>query len=133
MILWNNKIRKVSNCLGKEVLCASGTLKWGDISSEDEAITLETQVTLLFSQIPEGPSYRLSHRSHEQSGPGQEVEVVMAAKVTSLPPEPAIDDENAEKCSEDFDFLGLCCHIDEEHHLEAGYGVLKYCYLSKSL
>ncbi|XWS44757.1 hypothetical protein CRYUN_Cryun15aG0075000 [Craigia yunnanensis] len=29
----------------------------------------------------------------------------------------------AEKCSEDFDLLGLCCHIDEEHHLEAGYGV----------
>ncbi|MBA0560193.1 hypothetical protein Golob_017108 [Gossypium lobatum] len=28
-------------------------------------------------------------------------------------------------CSEDFDLLGLCCHIDEEHHLEAGYGV---CY-----
>ncbi|KAE8693725.1 Syntaxin of plants 42 isoform 1 [Hibiscus syriacus] len=25
-------------------------------------------------------------------------------------------------CSEDFDLLGLCCHIDEEHHLEAGYG-----------
>ncbi|XWS71189.1 hypothetical protein CRYUN_Cryun03dG0117600 [Craigia yunnanensis] len=24
MILWNNKIRKVSNCLGKEVLFASG-------------------------------------------------------------------------------------------------------------
>ncbi|XWS68768.1 hypothetical protein CRYUN_Cryun04dG0120500 [Craigia yunnanensis] len=24
-----------------------------------------------------------------------------------------------EKCSEDFDLLGLCCHIDEEHHLEA--------------
>ncbi|XWS71188.1 hypothetical protein CRYUN_Cryun03dG0117500 [Craigia yunnanensis] len=158
--------------------------EWGDISSEDEAIMLETQVTLLFSQIPEGPSYRLSHRSHEQSGlgrsilqavsrpqssflmdqrllrqqkdeeyltslladkekemnalkkvenslkeefcrrkpEGEEVEVVMAAKVTSLPPEPAIDDENAEKCSEDFDLLGLCCHIDEEHHLGAGYG-----------
>ncbi|XVF32832.1 hypothetical protein REPUB_Repub17cG0116600 [Reevesia pubescens] len=27
-------------------------------------------------------------------------------------------------CSEDFDLLGLCCHIDEEHHLEAGYGEL---------
>ena len=26
-------------------------------------------------------------------------------------------------CSEDFDLLGLCCHIDEEHHLEAGHGV----------
>ncbi|PPD88436.1 hypothetical protein GOBAR_DD14607 [Gossypium barbadense] len=26
-------------------------------------------------------------------------------------------------CSEDFDLLGLCCHIDEEHHLEAGYGL----------
>ncbi|WRX10841.1 Drought induced 19 protein type [Theobroma cacao] len=26
-------------------------------------------------------------------------------------------------CSEDFDLLGLCCHIDEEHHLEANYGV----------
>ncbi|KAL4363928.1 hypothetical protein GQ457_04G029040 [Hibiscus cannabinus] len=27
-------------------------------------------------------------------------------------------------CSEDFDLLGLCCHIDEEHHLEAGHGEL---------
>ncbi|KAE8692043.1 putative syntaxin [Hibiscus syriacus] len=27
-------------------------------------------------------------------------------------------------CSEDFDLLGLCCHIDEEHHLEAGYGAI---------
>ncbi|KAE8681333.1 Drought-responsive family protein, putative isoform 2 [Hibiscus syriacus] len=25
-------------------------------------------------------------------------------------------------CSEDFDLLGLSCHINEEHHLEAGYG-----------
>ncbi|OMO63920.1 Drought-responsive family protein [Corchorus capsularis] len=25
-------------------------------------------------------------------------------------------------CSEDYDLLGLCCHIDEEHHLEANYG-----------
>ncbi|XWS30904.1 hypothetical protein CRYUN_Cryun23aG0031400 [Craigia yunnanensis] len=49
--------------------------KWGDISLEelDEAIMLETQVTLLFSQIPGGPSYRLSHRSHEQSGPGRSI------------------------------------------------------------
>ncbi|XP_039005649.1 protein DEHYDRATION-INDUCED 19 homolog 3-like [Hibiscus syriacus] len=30
-------------------------------------------------------------------------------------------------CSEDFDLLGLCCHIDEEHHLEAGYGVCPVC------
>ncbi|KAE8697931.1 Drought-responsive family protein, putative isoform 3 [Hibiscus syriacus] len=27
-------------------------------------------------------------------------------------------------CSEGFDLLGLCCHIDEEHHLDAGYGEL---------
>ncbi|OMO82031.1 Drought responsive protein [Corchorus olitorius] len=26
-------------------------------------------------------------------------------------------------CSEDYDLLGLCCHIDEEHHLEANYGI----------
>ncbi|XVF72688.1 hypothetical protein PTKIN_Ptkin12aG0140200 [Pterospermum kingtungense] len=32
-------------------------------------------------------------------------------------------------CSEDFDLLGLCCHIDEEHHLEAGYGVCPVCAL----
>ncbi|XP_022770863.1 protein DEHYDRATION-INDUCED 19 homolog 3-like isoform X2 [Durio zibethinus] len=32
-------------------------------------------------------------------------------------------------CSEDFDLLGLCCHIDEEHHLEAGYGVCPVCSL----
>ncbi|XVF33399.1 hypothetical protein REPUB_Repub17cG0165300 [Reevesia pubescens] len=135
--------------------------EWGDISSEelDEAIMLETQ---LFSQIPEGPSYRPSHISNEQSGAGkstgpglqavsrpkssslmdrhllrqkqddeylaslladkekemnalkkaeshsskekescrrklegEEVDKVMAAKMTSLPPEPAVDDENA--------------------------------------
>ncbi|XP_039061865.1 protein DEHYDRATION-INDUCED 19 homolog 5-like isoform X2 [Hibiscus syriacus] len=30
-------------------------------------------------------------------------------------------------CSEDFDLLGLCCHIDEEHHLEAGYRVCPVC------
>ncbi|KAK8693804.1 hypothetical protein V6N13_071373 [Hibiscus sabdariffa] len=30
-------------------------------------------------------------------------------------------------CSEDFDLLGLCCHIDEEHHLEAGHGVCPIC------
>ncbi|MBA0741490.1 hypothetical protein Gogos_014641 [Gossypium gossypioides] len=33
-------------------------------------------------------------------------------------------------CSEDFDLLGLCCHIDEEHHLEAGYGVHELCSLT---
>ncbi|XP_017981070.1 PREDICTED: protein DEHYDRATION-INDUCED 19 homolog 4 isoform X1 [Theobroma cacao] len=32
-------------------------------------------------------------------------------------------------CSEDFDLLGLCCHIDEEHHLEANYGVCPVCTL----
>ncbi|GMI73730.1 drought-induced protein19 [Hibiscus trionum] len=32
-------------------------------------------------------------------------------------------------CSEDFDLLGLCCHIDDEHHLEAGYGVCPVCAL----
>ncbi|KAK8630811.1 hypothetical protein V6N13_079585 [Hibiscus sabdariffa] len=32
-------------------------------------------------------------------------------------------------CSEDFDLLGLCCHIDDEHHLEAGHGVCPVCAL----
>lgn len=27
-------------------------------------------------------------------------------------------------CSEDFDIVGLCCHIDEEHPTESNYGVL---------
>lgn len=26
-------------------------------------------------------------------------------------------------CSEDFDMLGLCCHIDSEHRIEAKTGV----------
>lgn len=26
-------------------------------------------------------------------------------------------------CSEDFDVVGLCCHIDEEHPVEAKNGV----------
>lgn len=26
-------------------------------------------------------------------------------------------------CPEDFDLVGLCCHIDEEHPIEADYGV----------
>ncbi|XP_039025417.1 protein DEHYDRATION-INDUCED 19 homolog 2-like [Hibiscus syriacus] len=30
-------------------------------------------------------------------------------------------------CSEDFDLLGLSCHINEEHHLEAGYGACPVC------
>lgn len=27
-------------------------------------------------------------------------------------------------CPEDFDLVGLCCHIDEEHPIEANSGVL---------
>lgn len=27
-------------------------------------------------------------------------------------------------CSEDFDIVGLCCHIDEEHPVEANTGVI---------
>lgn len=27
-------------------------------------------------------------------------------------------------CSEDFDLVGLCCHIDEEHPVEAKSGVI---------
>lgn len=27
-------------------------------------------------------------------------------------------------CAEDFDVVGLCCHIDEEHPVEAKNGVL---------
>ncbi|KAL4384174.1 hypothetical protein GQ457_15G021390 [Hibiscus cannabinus] len=32
-------------------------------------------------------------------------------------------------CSKDFDLLELCYHIDDEHHLEAGYGVCPVCSL----
>ena len=27
-------------------------------------------------------------------------------------------------CAEDFDVVGLCCHIDEEHSIEAKNGVM---------
>lgn len=30
---------------------------------------------------------------------------------------------NCPFCAEDFDFVGLCCHIDDEHHVEAKNGV----------
>ncbi|KAG6704040.1 hypothetical protein I3843_07G111400 [Carya illinoinensis] len=30
-------------------------------------------------------------------------------------------------CPEDFDLVGLCCHIDEEHPIEADYGVCPVC------
>ncbi|KAJ7977619.1 Protein DEHYDRATION-INDUCED 19 like [Quillaja saponaria] len=30
-------------------------------------------------------------------------------------------------CSEDFDMVGLCCHIDEEHPVEADSGVCPFC------
>ncbi|KAH9730645.1 protein DEHYDRATION-INDUCED 19 [Citrus sinensis] len=30
-------------------------------------------------------------------------------------------------CSEDFDLVGLCCHIDEEHPVEAKSGVCPVC------
>ncbi|XP_077214550.1 protein DEHYDRATION-INDUCED 19 homolog 2-like [Tasmannia lanceolata] len=30
-------------------------------------------------------------------------------------------------CSEDFDIVGLCCHIDEEHPIEARNGVCPVC------
>ncbi|WOL00299.1 hypothetical protein Cni_G09012 [Canna indica] len=30
-------------------------------------------------------------------------------------------------CSEDFDFVGLCCHIDDEHPVEAKHGVCPFC------
>lgn len=37
------------------------------------------------------------------------------------------DEQNAEYlcpfCTEDFDMVGLCCHIDEEHAVEAKNGV----------
>lgn len=31
-------------------------------------------------------------------------------------------------CAEDFDVVGLCCHIDEEHPVEAKNGVCKFFY-----
>ncbi|CAN8269949.1 unnamed protein product [Cochlearia groenlandica] len=41
------------------------------------------------------------------------------------------DDSKAEFicpfCAEDFDIVGLCCHIDEEHPLEAKNGVCPVC------
>ncbi|CDO98805.1 unnamed protein product [Coffea canephora] len=30
-------------------------------------------------------------------------------------------------CAEDFDIVGLCCHIDEEHAVEAKNGVCPVC------
>ncbi|GKV31402.1 hypothetical protein SLEP1_g40093 [Rubroshorea leprosula] len=30
-------------------------------------------------------------------------------------------------CAEDFDIVGLCCHIDEEHPVEAKNGVCPVC------
>ena len=36
---------------------------------------------------------------------------------------------NCPFCGEDFDFVGLCCHIDDEHAAEAKRGV---CRLSLS-
>ncbi|OVA02586.1 Drought induced 19 protein-like [Macleaya cordata] len=30
-------------------------------------------------------------------------------------------------CSEDFDIIGLCCHIDDEHPVEAKNGVCPVC------
>ncbi|KAK4355641.1 hypothetical protein RND71_024612 [Anisodus tanguticus] len=30
-------------------------------------------------------------------------------------------------CSEDFDMLGLCCHIDSEHRIEAKTGICPLC------
>lgn len=30
-------------------------------------------------------------------------------------------------CSEDFDIVGLCCHIDEEHPTESNYGICTVC------
>ncbi|KAL8481427.1 hypothetical protein ACS0TY_027264 [Phlomoides rotata] len=41
------------------------------------------------------------------------------------------DEQNAEYlcpfCTEDFDMVGLCCHIDEEHAVEAKNGVCPVC------
>lgn len=40
-----------------------------------------------------------------------------------------VDDLNSEYscpfCSEEFDLVELCCHIDDEHPLEANFGVRK--------
>ncbi|OAP03920.1 hypothetical protein AXX17_AT3G06630 [Arabidopsis thaliana] len=33
-------------------------------------------------------------------------------------------------CAEDFDIVGLCCHIDEEHPVEAKNGVIIIDHLS---
>lgn len=32
-------------------------------------------------------------------------------------------------CSEDFDLVGLCCHIDEEHPVEAKSGVIFFFFV----
>ncbi|OAY83850.1 Protein DEHYDRATION-INDUCED 2, partial [Ananas comosus] len=34
---------------------------------------------------------------------------------------------NCPFCGEDFDFVGLCCHIDDEHPVEAKNGVCPIC------
>ncbi|GJN14149.1 hypothetical protein PR202_gb00934 [Eleusine coracana subsp. coracana] len=33
---------------------------------------------------------------------------------------------NCPFCGEDFDFVGLCCHIDDEHAVEANTGVVSF-------
>lgn len=33
-------------------------------------------------------------------------------------------------CSEYFDIVGLCCHIDDEHPVEAKNGVLSFTFLT---
>ncbi|KAI9181385.1 hypothetical protein LWI28_014547 [Acer negundo] len=30
-------------------------------------------------------------------------------------------------CSEDFDLVGLCCHIEEDHPIEAKSGICPFC------
>lgn len=32
-------------------------------------------------------------------------------------------------CTEDFDVLGLCCHIDADHRMEVKPGVIRLCSL----
>ena len=36
-------------------------------------------------------------------------------------------------CAEDFDVVGLCCHIDEDHPVEAKNGVLVFIFVFTSL
>jgi hypothetical protein len=46
-----------------------------------------------------------------------------AAGDEAMDPRGEAEPYNCPFCGEDFDFVGLCCHIDDEHAVEAKTGV----------